>query len=120
MFNFHKYTEIIEFIEKNGKKTKIVAISKNHPKTAVSQALSQGLRVFGENRVQEAIDKFHDLKKNYADIEMHLTGPLQTNKVKLALDWFDVFHTVDREKLVREILKHPDKLTGKDFFIHLI
>ncbi|MBI04302.1 MAG: YggS family pyridoxal phosphate-dependent enzyme [Pelagibacteraceae bacterium] len=119
MFNFHKYTEIKEFIEKNGKKTKIIAISKNHPKTAVSQALSHGIRVFGENRVQEAIDKFQDLKKNYSDIQIHLTGTLQTNKVKLALDWFDVFHTVDREKLVKEFLRYPDKLNGKDFFIQI-
>ena len=64
--------------------------------------------VFGENRVQEAKQKFENLKENNSKIELHLTGPLQTNKVNVALSLFDVFHTVDREKLVKELSKHQE------------
>ena len=57
--------------------------------------------IFGENRVQEAKTKFVKIKKNNPKIELHLTGPLQSNKVKDALLLFDVFHTVDREKIAK-------------------
>ena len=75
-----------------------MAISKNHSKESVLQAINKGVRIFGENRVLEAKDKFISLKNKYPDIEIHLTGPLQSNKVKDAVNLFDVFHTLDREK----------------------
>ena len=62
MFNCQKYNIIKEFIKKKGKNTKIISISKNHPKEFVTEAMSCGVRVFGENRVQEAKKKFEDIK----------------------------------------------------------
>ena len=82
MFNINTYNEISQKIKDFGKKTKIIAVSKNHPKKAVEIAMSHGIKIFGENRVQEAQSKFKDLKKTHTDLELHLTGPLQTNKTK--------------------------------------
>ena len=109
-FNIEKYNEIIEFIHKNQhnfkNKIKIVAISKNISLLSIKLALNQGIRIFGENRVQEAIKKYTSLKEEFNDLELHLVGQLQTNKVKLALTIFDIFHTLDREKLALEFIKH--------------
>ena len=91
MFNFSKYQEISKKIQNLGKKTKIIAISKNHPMSLVEDAISRGVRMFGENKVQEAKLKFSELKDAYSDIQLHLTGPLQTNKVKDAIKLFDIF-----------------------------
>ena len=119
-FNKTKYKNISQFIEKYSKKpTKIIAVSKNHPISSVKEALEFGLRLFGENRVQEALSKYASLKQTYSDIELHLTGPLQTNKVKQAISIFDVFQTLDREKLAREFCKYSDLIENKSFFIQL-
>ena len=119
MFSFEKYIQIKEKINKSGKKTEIIAISKNHPLNEVKAAILNGLKVFGENRVQEAKLKFENILKEHNDIKLHLTGPLQTNKVKNALDLFNVFHTLDREKLLREFAKFPEKIANKSFFIQV-
>lgn len=119
MFNLEKYQKIQQNIKNLGKKTKIVAISKNHPLNEVEEAISKGVLIFGENRVQEAKSKFETILKNNKQISLHLTGPLQTNKVKQALELFDVFHTLDREKLLRELAKFSDKLKNKFFFIQV-
>ena len=108
MFNFLKYQEIQDFIRKNEKIAKIVAISKNHPQESIIEALKYGVRIFGENKVQEAKKKFAELFKQYPNLELHFTGSLQTNKVKSALHIFQVFQTLDREKLANEFLKFPD------------
>jgi len=122
-FSFHQYNKILSFIDKKYKnstnKPSIVAISKNHPISSVIKAIDSGVRVFGENKVQEALAKFSDLKKKYTEIELHLTGPLQTNKVKLALSIFDIFQTLDREKLAIEFNKNLKKNTNKKFFIQV-
>jgi len=81
----------------------LVAVSKTHPATAVEAAIAAGQRIFGENRVQEAKSKYPELKARYPDLELHLIGPLQTNKVKDAVALFDVIQTVDRPKLAREL-----------------
>jgi PLP dependent protein len=119
MFNCQKYTEISDFIAKIGIKTKIVSISKNYPAEDVLSALACGVHIFGENRVQEAKNKFEKITNKNESIEVHLTGPLQTNKVKQALDIFDVFHTLDREKLLKEFSKFPEKTSTKSFFIQV-
>ena len=119
MFNINKFIEINKYIKKEGKKTKIIAISKNHEFERVDSAMKSGVKIFGDNRVQEANLKFSEIKKKDNSIELHLTGPLQTNKVKLALDLFDIFHTLDREKLVKELSKYPDKIKNKFFFIQV-
>ena len=113
MFDLENYHKIQKIISNLGKKTQIVAISKNHPIEQVEEAISKGVEVFGENRVQEAKLKFENILKINKQIKLHLTGPLQTNKVKVALDLFSVFHTLDREKLVKELIKFPEKLKNK-------
>ena len=118
MFNIQTYNEISRKIELLGKKTKIIAISKNHPKKAVELAISHGVMIFGENRVQEAKIKFDYLKKQHPSLELHLTGPLQTNKVREAINLFDIFHTLDREKLAKEFVK-VGSIKNKKFFIQV-
>ena len=118
MFNIDTYNKISQKIKSFGKKTNIIAVSKNHPKKAVEIAMSHGVMIFGENRVQEAQAKFKDLKKNHKNLELHLTGTLQTNKVKDAVSLFDVFHTLDREKLAKEFFK-VGGLENKKFFIQV-
>ncbi len=81
----------------------LVAVSKTKPATAVEAALEVGQRVFGENRVQEAIAKFASFRDAGRDIELHLIGPLQTNKVRDALSGFEVIETLDRPKLAESI-----------------
>ncbi|MGH6934048.1 MAG: YggS family pyridoxal phosphate-dependent enzyme [Dongiaceae bacterium] len=81
----------------------IVAVSKTQPSEAIEAALRAGQRVFGENRVQEAAAKWPPMRAAWSDIELHLIGPLQTNKVKDAVALFDVIETVDREKLARAL-----------------
>ncbi|MDC1185014.1 YggS family pyridoxal phosphate-dependent enzyme [Alphaproteobacteria bacterium] len=119
MFNFEEYQKIKKNIDLSGKKTKIIAISKNHPLEEVKKAIMCGLEVFGENRVQEAKSKFENIKKTNTKIKLHLTGPLQTNKVKQALGLFDVFHTLDREKLLKELVKFPEVIKEKSFFVQI-
>ena len=119
MFSFKKYQKIQKEIEVSSKKTQIIAISKNHPFEEVEKAISFGLEVFGENRVQEAKSKFEEVKNTNKKIKLHLTGPLQSNKVKQALSLFDVFHTLDREKLLKELIKFPEIIKEKSFFIQV-
>ena len=119
MFNIQKFNEIKEILEKYNNSGKIVAISKNHPIERVIEAINQGVYIFGENRVQEAKTKFVKIKKDNPKIELHLTGPLQSNKVKDALLLFDVFHTIDREKIAKEFSKHQQLLINKKFFVQI-
>jgi pyridoxal phosphate enzyme (YggS family) len=77
----------------------LVAVSKTHPAEHVRPALEAGHRVFGENRVQEAKGKWPRLREAFPDLELHLIGPLQSNKVKDAIAVFDVIETVDRTKI---------------------
>jgi len=77
----------------------LIAVSKTVPAEAIGPLLAAGQRVFGENRVQEAKAKWPALKVSFPGVELHLIGPLQTNKVKEAVQLFDVIETVDREKL---------------------
>ena len=81
----------------------LIAVSKKQPEHRVRAVLEAGHRVFGENRVQEARDRWSGLKQDYANVELHLIGPLQTNKVKDAVSLFDVIHSLDREKLARKL-----------------
>ncbi len=119
MFNINKFREIKEIIKKNNQSCQIIAISKNHPKEAVINAIENGVNSFGENRVVEADEKFRDLKKLYPNITLHLTGPLQSNKTKIAAKLFDIFHTIDREKIVNELIKYKDLIDKKKFFIQI-
>jgi hypothetical protein len=87
----------------------LIAVSKVQPDDRVKEALSAGQRVFGENRVQEAQARWGDRFASYrADLDLHLIGPLQTNKAKDAVELFDVIQTLDREKLARALIKAAD------------
>ena len=119
MFNTKKFNEINDFLKKTSNKAKIVAISKNHPVESVLEAINAGVYIFGENRVQEAQQKFQKIKNNNPNIELHLTGPLQSNKVKAAISLFDVFHTLDREKIAREFSKNLNLLKNKKIFLQI-
>jgi pyridoxal phosphate enzyme (YggS family) len=77
----------------------LVAVGKTHPAEAIAAAIAAGQRVFGENRVREAAEKYPALKSACPDLELHLIGPLQTNKARDAVRLFDAIQTVDRPKL---------------------
>ncbi|MEM7499245.1 MAG: YggS family pyridoxal phosphate-dependent enzyme [Pseudomonadota bacterium] len=81
----------------------LVAVSKVQPPERVEAVLEAGHRVFGENRVQEAAGKWPAWRERYPGIELHLIGPLQTNKVRQAVELFDVIQSVDRPKLARKL-----------------
>jgi pyridoxal phosphate enzyme (YggS family) len=88
----------------------LVAVSKTHPADYIQEAIDLGQRVFGENRVQEAQSKWPGLKAKTSDIELHLIGPLQSNKTADAIELFDVIQSVDRTKIAKEIAKEAKKL----------
>jgi PLP dependent protein len=86
-------------------RVELVAVSKTFEADAIEPLLLAGHRVFGENRVQEAQGKWPALQAKYAGVELHLIGPLQTNKVRDAVELFDVIETVDRDKLAGALAK---------------
>jgi PLP dependent protein len=83
----------------------LVAVSKTHGIDHIRPALIAGHRMFGENRVQEASEKWPILRDEFPDLQLHLIGPLQSNKVKKAIELFDVIETVDRPKLARALAR---------------
>lgn len=87
----------------------LVAVSKTFDADAIRPVISAGQRSFGENRVQEAQGKWPALKAEFPDIELHLIGPLQSNKAKEAIALFDVIETVDREKIAAELAREIAK-----------
>jgi len=91
--------------EAGHKTATLVAVSKTQPAEQIEKLLSAGHRVFGENRVQEAEEKFPSLREKYPDLELHFIGHLQTNKAKDAVRIFDAIETIDRAELA-EALKH--------------
>ena len=91
----------------------LVAVSKVHIAETIIPVLEEGQRIFGENRVQEAAQKWPAMKECYEGVELHLIGPLQTNKVRQAVHLFDVIETVDRPKLARmlaRVFKEENKI----------
>ena len=99
---------------------KLIAVSKKQNEEKVIEALEAGQKYFGENRVQEAEQRWTSKIKQYKNLQIRLIGPLQTNKVKQALNLFDVIETIDREKLAREIAKEfNDNVKTKSFYIQI-
>ncbi len=95
-------------------KTCLIAVSKTKPVEDIRLAIKAGQKEFGENKVQEAFEKWHELKKEDKDLILHLIGPLQTNKVRKAVNLFDVIQTLDRPKLaqaIARIMKEEGKKT---------
>ena len=87
----------------------LVAISKTHPAGAIEPLLRQGQRHFGENRVQEAQDKWPALREAYPDAVLHMVGQLQSNKAEDAVASFDMIHSLDRPSLLKALAKAMDK-----------
>ena len=98
----------------------LIAVSKVQPLDRVEAVLEAGHRVFGENRVQEAEGKWPDFKARFPGVELHLIGPLQTNKARAAMKLFDAIHSVDRAKLARTIARIADEEgTCPDLFVQV-
>ena len=99
---------------------KLVAVSKKQDEDKVIDALEAGHKYFGENRVQEAQQRWALKIQQYKNLEIRLIGPLQTNKVKQALELFDVIETIDREKLAKEIAKNfKEGVKTNKFYIQI-
>ncbi len=88
----------------------LIAVSKTQPNERVEDVLREGHRVFGENRVQEAAGKWPEFRETYENVDLHLIGPLQSNKVRQAFDLFQTIHSVDRPKLANAIARIADEL----------
>lgn len=84
---------------------RLIAVSKVQPLERVEAVLEQGHRLFGENRVQEAQGKWPDFTSRYDGVELHLIGPLQSNKARTAMELFDAIHTLDRPKLATTLAR---------------
>ena len=97
----------------------LLAVSKTKPVEQIEAFIALGQRHFAENRVQEAMEKWPALKAAHTDIELHLVGPLQSNKVKQIFGLFDVVQTLDREKLARELAKHKDHAAFPRLYIQV-
>ena len=83
--------------------TQLIAVSKVQPNERVLNVLKQGHKVFGENKVQEALSKWPMFRENFSNTKVHLIGALQSNKVKQAVELFDAIHTLDRLKLAQKL-----------------
>ena len=92
---------------------KIIAVSKTFSIDKIQPLISHGHLHYGENKVQEAIEKWSDLKKNSPEIQLHMIGKLQSNKVKFAVKLFDFIHSVDNKKLMKKISDEQKKLNKK-------
>ena len=93
--------------------TKIIAVSKTFGVDKILPLIHHGHTDFGENKVQEAVDKWTELKKENPSVKLHMIGKLQTNKVKYAVKLFDYIHSVDNEKLARKISEEDKKINKK-------
>ena len=92
---------------------KIIAVSKTFTIDKIYPLIDHGHLDFGENKVQEAIDKWSDIKIQKPNLKLHMVGKLQSNKVKLAVKLFDYIHSVDSEKLAKKILEEQNKINRK-------
>ena len=114
--NFHKEFSL------TSNNPKLIAVSKTFSEEIIKEVIEDGHKNFGENKVQEALRKWTPLKTIYKDIELHLIGPLQSNKTKVALEIFDVIQTIDREKIVTKIKELIDSEFNKrsyKFFVQV-
>ena len=96
-------------IQSNNSKAEIVAISKTFPINKILPLINFGHVNFGENKIQEAVEKWTDIKKDFNNIKLHFVGKLQSNKVKYALPLFDYIHSLDSIKLAEKIANEQQK-----------
>lgn len=104
-----RISKAVNYANRNVADVSLVAVSKTFDGDAIEPVIAAGQRVFGENRVQEAQGKWPALKEKTSDIELHLIGPLQSNKAADAVALFDVIQTVDREKIARALAEECKK-----------
>ena len=100
--------------------TQLIAVSKVQPNDRVEAVLQEGHRLFGENKVQEAAGKWPEFREQFENVEVHLIGPLQTNKARQAMSLFEAIHSLDRPKLAK-VLARLAQETGQcpDLFIQV-
>ena len=94
-------------------KIKIIAVSKTFPISEISPLINHGQVDFGENKVQESLEKWTDIKKDFKHIQLHMLGKLQTNKVKFVIPLFDYIHSLDSLKLAQKISTEQNKFNKK-------
>jgi PLP dependent protein len=113
----HKIIENINLIENEirlkNKESKIIAVSKTFSMESIKPLIDHGHIHFGENKVQEAVDKWAEIKKNFQNLKLHMIGKLQTNKVKNAVALFDYIHSLDSLKLAEKISSEQNKISKK-------
>ena len=105
--------QIAEAEERAGRpagSVKLIAVSKVQPAERVDAVLAEGHRLFGENRVQEAAEKWPGFREKYGAVDVHLIGPLQSNKARQAMELFQAIHAVDRPKLAKTIARLAQEL----------
>ena len=103
----------LKIIIKDNKLPTIIAVSKTFDSSIILPLLDYGHKHFGENKVQEAVDKWTDIKNNFNDIKLHMIGKLQTNKVKFVIPLFDYIHSLDSIKLAKKISEEQVKKNKK-------
>ena len=101
---------VLERVGRSPGTVQLIAVSKVQPDERVEAVLEQGHRVFGENKVQEAAGKWPAFRERFEGVELHLIGPLQTNKARQAMELFDVIQTLDRSKLAKTFARLRDEL----------
>ena len=116
-----KITAVSDRIGRDPRTINLIVVTKTYDEESILPLLDIGHKNFGENRVQEAGDKWSRLFTSYPDTKLHLIGHLQTNKTKIALQIFDSIHTVDSIKLINEVQKHfsHEKTKTKEFFLEI-
>ena len=113
IINLNLIKEDLKSKVKNYEKLKVIAVSKTFPIDQILPLIKHGHLDYGENKVQEAINKWTNIKLEYQDIKLHLIGKLQTNKVKLSVKLFDYIHSLDNEKLAKKIADEELKQNKK-------
>lgn len=99
---------------------KLIAVSKRQPNERVKAVLEEGHRLFGENMVQEAASKWPGFRERYPNVEVHLLGPLQTNKARQAMGLFEAIHSLDRPKLAKTLARLAQELGScPDLFVQV-
>jgi hypothetical protein len=113
MHNVVSNLNLIKSEIKSDNKTEIIVVSKTFPMNNILPLVNSGHKHYGESKVQEAIEKWTDIKRDYSDIKLHLVGKLQTNKVKYAIPLFDYLHSLDNLKLAIKISNEQKKKNFK-------
>ena len=113
-----KLISIKEKIQKKNNKTKVIAVSKTFPIEDIVALINHGHKDFGENKIQEAVKKWTQVKKNFTNINLHMIGKIQSNKVKFIVPLFDYIHSLDSLK-VAEKISNEQKKYKKDIKIFI-